>query len=206
MTQEIDYYEQADREERQSSEAEAARQIVNDERDFSGWKRYMLDDCKVVKECTSPMCPLDIRLNPKEKENAELCCRIENRQPINTPNALTALVRKHCADYDSQENLCIGEHRSGTCLIMQDLPCPHFKKSVWPICCPSYQFASETAKYEKLFQIYKKIDPSIIEDSTRQCSCGQPMKSRQRYCETCKKARRKQTNKTNQRKYRKNRV
>ena len=171
---------------------EEARKIVDTKRDYSGWRRYMAGECNVSDDCTSPMCPLDIRLNPKEVEDAKLCCEIQGCKQVKLANALTSFVRKYCACYENGEPSCIGEYRTGTCLIMQAKPCGYFKRAVFPICDPSYKFATETGKYEKLLRLYKKIDPNIVEtdEQIRKCSCGQPLKPRRRYCEKCTARRR----------------
>ena len=194
MNQDKYFYEQSIREEQQSYEAEA-RKIVESGRDYSGWQRYMADDCKAFEGCTSPICPLDIRLSMKEIEDAEFACKVQNRKPSKSGNALTAFVKKYCACYCDTENLCIGEHRTGTCLIMQGMPCGYFKKAVFPICDPNYKFATEPEKYDKLSKLYiaieQKVDGSASKN-IRICpgingkSCKVPLLPRRRLCDKCR--------------------
>ena len=93
-----------------------ARKIVESKRDHSGWKRYMNAECKIVDDCTSPMCPLDIRLSHKEKQDALMCCEIENRKPIAVYEEqgedryekaiMTELNVTETSDYVASENSC----------------------------------------------------------------------------------------------------
>lgn len=188
----------------QKEHEEEAREIIRNKRDYSNWKQYMGAQCKVADSCTTPMCPLDVRLTRKEKEDAVFICKVQGRAVKKKPNSLTKFVRTYCANYDQKEDLCIGQERTGTCLIMQGKPCQYFKESVWPICNPDYKFATETRQYPKLLAIYKKIDPNILESDTsfRRCNCGEVLKFRQKLCNECRKKARRKTKRLYQQKYR----
>lgn len=181
----------------------ATHRIIESGRDYTGFRRYMVSDCNVVDDCTSPMCPKDIRLNDMERKDAEFCCKIQNRKPV-VKNALSAFVQKYCSYWQKRrpdpnndsktlpEKLCRG---GGSCLIMQGKPCHFFKTAVFPICDPAYKYATETGKYKKLLALYKEIDPDIVgtEAEVRRCECGTPLKPRQRFCAKCSQKRRRQT-------------
>ncbi|MEE9371103.1 MAG: hypothetical protein V3W45_06495 [Sedimentisphaerales bacterium] len=115
-------------------------------------------------------------------------------------NALTTFVRKHCANWDTSSKTCIGVDgeilfHEGDCLVAQNKPCLYFEKSVFPICDPSYKYATETAQYETLLDLYLKINPNIIQteaENIRLCDCGLPLKPRRRVCDKCAQKRRRE--------------
>ncbi len=105
-------------------------------------------------------------------------------------NALTAFARRHCANWNVPDKSCTPT--GGPCLISQGKPCRYFERSVFRICDPSCKFATETAQYETLLDLYLKINPNLQQtepEKIRLCDCGIPLKPRRRVCDKCQKAR-----------------
>ncbi len=115
-------------------------------------------------------------------------------------NTLTAFIRKYCANWDASSKLCVGVDggtlfHEGDCLIAKDKRCEYFEQSVFPIANPSYRYATETAQYETLLDLYLKINPNMLQaeaGNTRLCECGSPLKPRRRVCDKCAQKRRRE--------------
>ncbi len=88
-------------------------------------------------------------------------------------------------------------NNSGKCLVIEEKePCVFFRKSVLPL-------AELQGVYSRILSGYTKIDESIIKNiHTRFCECGEELKPRERYCERCKKIRRRETKREYQKNYR----
>lgn len=177
---------------------ETARDIVLDTKGYANFRPYMTDPCPDVDVCESCMCPRDSRLNAKETEDAMYACKLSEHGRNKKQGPLTAFIRKHCANWDGSGKSCIGVDgnnlfHEGACLIGQGKPCAYFEKAVFPICDPSYRYASETEQYQVLLDLYFGINPDIPQvraQKVRLCGCGTPLKPRRRVCDKCAEKRR----------------
>ena len=109
-------------------------------------------------------------------------------------NALTAFVRRHCANWSVPDKYCT--NIDGPCCIAQGKRCRYFEESVFKICDPSYRYATETGQYETLLALYLKINPNLQQtepEKIRLCDCGTPLKPRRRICDICQKKLRRAT-------------
>jgi hypothetical protein len=88
-------------------------------------------------------------------------------------------------------------NNSGKCLVIEKKEaCKYFKKSVLPL-------AELQGIYSKILLEYTNIDESIVKNiHTRFCECGEELTPRERFCERCKKIRRRETKREYQKNYR----
>ena len=94
-----------------------------------------------------------------------------------------------CANYDHHNNGCLLEE---VCLIQEGKRCEHFEKVVLPTAVDIGMRESIYSQYAKAVGI--EIDPQISNSNYRRCpDCGTELRPRQRYCNTCKMRRRRQT-------------
>ncbi len=129
-------------------------------------------------------------------------------------DTLTSFIKAECASFTG--NGCIGFtikreldkrgnielknkmfNNSGKCLVIEKKEaCKYFKKSVLPL-------AEHYGVYSKILSEYTQIDESIVKDiHTRFCECGEELKPRERFCEICRKKRRRDTKREYQKSYR----
>ncbi len=88
-------------------------------------------------------------------------------------------------------------NKTGKCLVIEEKdPCGFFRKAVLPL-------AEHQGIYSKILSEYTEIDESIVKDiHTRFCECGEELKPRERFCEMCRKKRRRETKGEYQKNYR----
>lgn len=98
---------------------------------------------------------------------------------------LRTFIKKECANY--YENGCVYDH---PCLVFEGKRCRYFEKAVLG---PSdYKFRLPGYDYPKIFKQYAAIHNHLhgIEVELRECECGEVLKLRQRFCDSCSKRRR----------------
>jgi len=119
-------------------------------------------------------------------------------------NALTRFAREHCANWDPGQGECVSTPYEGPCLLAQGKQCEYFEKAAFPICDPSYRYATEIGKYDKLSALYLDISPNMAQRKTtaRFCECGAPLKKRRQYCDKCRIQRQKNATKARVKKHR----
>jgi len=95
-----------------------------------------------------------------------------------------------CANYDHYYGDCLTE---SVCKVEQSQRCAYFERAVLP--------TGDAEIFEK-YEQHCGIEGPLHRPQLRRCECGAILKSRQRFCEKCKKRRRQKTNRENQKKYR----
>ncbi len=129
-------------------------------------------------------------------------------------DTLISFIKAQCASFTGNE--CIGFtikreldekgrvelknkmfNDSGKCLVIEEKePCVFFRESVLPL-------AEHYGVYSRILSEYTKIDESIVKNiHTRFCECGEELKPRERFCERCRKKRRRETKREYQKNYR----
>jgi hypothetical protein len=134
-------------------------------------------------------------------------------------NSLARFVKEVCACWtDDPREECLGVdafsipfREPGKCWVLEGKSCPYFKDCVlgpedYPY--PHLGFVKDPRFEKRVRKQYKKIDHTVVEADIRRCpDCGAALMPRQRYCERCRKWRRRETNRENQRRfYRKQRT
>lgn len=104
----------------------------------------------------------------------------KNRMKKNITTNLVTFLKEHCANFNRH------------CKVLKGKRCGYFEKAV--LGPPDYKFRLPVYDYQKLFAQYAELTSSEKQDvKVRRCECGEPLRPRHRYCESCKKARRKET-------------
>ncbi len=109
---------------------------------------------------------------------------------------LIQFVKDECADYDKHYQRCVWDK---PCRVLAGEKCGYFEKVV--LCSPDYKYKLPGYDYAKLFAQYAeqtKTKAQAVEQ--RRCTCGNPLRHRQRYCEKCSKKRRLGTYRENRQK------
>lgn len=112
--------------------------------------------------------------------------------------ALTRFVKDECANFDKHYQTCLDDK---PCKVLAGERCGYFEKTV--LGPPDYKYKLPNYDYAKLFAQY--AEQTGAETGTvkqRRCSCGNPLKLRQRFCERCAKIRAKVSNRQRQKKHR----
>lgn len=113
-------------------------------------------------------------------------------------STLTRFVKDECANYNGHYQTCIDDK---PCKVLAGEQCGYFEKVV--LCPPDYKYKLPGYDYAKLFAQYAeqtKTKSKVVQQ--RRCSCGNPLRLRQRFCERCAKIRAKEANCQRQKKYR----
>lgn len=111
---------------------------------------------------------------------------------------LMSFVKDECANFGKHYQLCADDK---PCRVLAGERCGYFERRV--LGPPNYKYKLPDYDYQKLFAQYAeqtKAENQIVEQ--RLCGCGNPLKLRQRYCETCRRNRRQKTKRENQQRFR----
>lgn len=95
--------------------------------------------------------------------------------------SLLAFSKKYCCNNENGD--CILSN--WPCRLANGNPCKHFRDAVWPICDPSYPFSSDRQSYYRNLAEYQAVFKKAASRSVRICQCGQTLRKRQRYCQSC---------------------
>ncbi len=115
---------------------------------------------------------------------------------------LGSFLKQECANVMRQTE-CIGidvlgkRFRSeGPCYVLKQDPCGYFVKCVLPI--------AKQKGYGNVISRYQRIDinSELKKVKVRKCGCGEDLPKCKKYCEKCRKERRKKTDKENHQKQR----
>ncbi len=117
-------------------------------------------------------------------------------------DTLVSFIRAEC-DNITSTNLCLGLDVFGKrfmdqdrCLVLRKKRCDYFKKCVLPL-------AKLMGCYDRIFKEYIKFDKTVDQsEEARFCECGEELKPRERFCERCRKKRRRETKREYQKNYR----
>ncbi len=94
-----------------------------------------------------------------------------------------------CANYDHHNSSCL---LADVCLIQEGKRCSYFEKNVLPTAIDINLRESVYLQYAKVVGV--EINTQSINRNYRSCpDCGAELRSRQRYCETCKNRHRRQS-------------
>jgi len=108
---------------------------------------------------------------------------------VRVPSSLRALVRSECCNHLDGQHL--GEL---PCAVLAGRRCGWFERALLPVASQQVQEA-----YSQMVsnggQVHRRI-------ASRHCQCGAALEPRQRYCETCRKERRRRSARKAQRKRR----
>jgi hypothetical protein len=113
---------------------------------------------------------------------------------------LTRFLKAECANYDRHYSICLRTDKP--CEVLADgARCGYFEKCV--LGPPDYKFKLPGYDYAKLFAQYAEqtgAKKQTVKD--RRCECGNPLRYRQRFCDSCAKMRARAANRERQRKHR----
>jgi hypothetical protein len=100
-----------------------------------------------------------------------------------------------CANYDHYYGGCLFQEK---CNVEEGKRCAYFEKAVLPV---AWQIGCGESVVDQ-YQAQTKSVMQIQGVKARRCSCGEPLKPRQRYCQKCKHKRRKEAYRENKRRTR----
>jgi len=111
---------------------------------------------------------------------------------------LTRFIKDECANFDKHDQECLS---GGACKVLNGQRCGYFEKAVlepqgYPYRLPGYDYGKLFAQYAEQTGANKR------KVKARRCECGNPLRSRQRYCDGCAEERRRETKRNAMRKYR----
>lgn len=86
-----------------------------------------------------------------------------------------------CAKFDYHSGGCLLQNE---CLVIEGKRCGYFEKAVLP---------TGTREMFSKYEAHCGLTEPLVRPKVRQCSCGKVLKSRQRYCEDCRRKRRRTT-------------
>jgi len=101
-----------------------------------------------------------------------------------------------CANYDHHYGGCLFENFGGACAVEIGKRCGYFERAVLPT-------SAETGQREHIYGLYEQTVGVIIDTAktrkrtgdARPCpDCGSPLRTRQRYCDTCSTRRQREQN------------
>ena len=102
---------------------------------------------------------------------------------------LTGFVKNECANYDKHYQSCIWDR---PCMVLNGARCGYFEKVV--LCPANYKYRLPDYDYQKLYAQYaEQTRTQAGSVDQRFCSCGKPLRPRQRFCGDCTQKRRKDT-------------
>jgi len=113
-------------------------------------------------------------------------------------STLTRFVKDECANFDKHYQTCLDDKPRK---VLSGQRCGYFEKAV--LGPPDYKYRLPDYDYQKLFAQYAeqtKTKTQVVEQ--RRCSCGNPLRHRQRFCDVCTKKRRLKTRREYQLKFR----
>lgn len=114
--------------------------------------------------------------------------------------ALATFVKDECVNFDRHHQTCLD---SEPCKVLAGERCGYFEQVV--LGSPDYKLRLPDYDYQKLFAEYaERTNAKTQIVRQRRCGCGAPLRFRQRFCDSCSRKRRQETQKESQRKFRKN--
>ena len=109
---------------------------------------------------------------------------------------LIRFVKDECFNFNRHYQICVDNK---PCKVLTGQRCGFFEQVV--LGPADYKFRLPNYDYQKLFAQYADLTKTetIVVDQ-RRCTCGNPLKLRQRYCDDCARKRRKESNREYNRK------
>jgi hypothetical protein len=109
--------------------------------------------------------------------------------------SLMPLVRDECTNYISGECIVLGGvlGKQMECLLYKGERCKYFETTVMPLGDPEYRYhiLHHVEKYADRINEYKSVILNDDKFAGRTCKiCGVPIGRRKKYCEKCRKSRR----------------
>jgi hypothetical protein len=103
---------------------------------------------------------------------------------------IKTFLKNNCSNFDSHHKCCLLTDED--CLVLAGRRCGYFEKYL--LRPYDYRFRLPGVDYAKLFAQYAELtNAETVRIRQRRCDCGEPLSFGKRYCDKCKKKRRKES-------------